>query len=132
MSNTEKLAKQLKKDYRHRYGLRELKRGICACMLSDSRRCMGRKITRGRCRPPRADHSSTFKVIRTRELVLVEQPYAGPYQDSDGNPKSSIPDLVAASEAFAVEWGLTVRVSPEESWHSPGQTVLVEYRRKKQ
>lgn len=52
---------------------------------------------------------------------MVEQPYVGDETD--------IAELTAECEAFAKEWDLTVRLSIEESWHAPGKTILVEYRR---
>lgn len=116
----EGISHRLKMDYVHRNGLRELRKVVCACRVIGSRKCMGRKVV-GDCQSPRSDHSATFKVIETGALVMVEQPYVGDATD--------VAALTAACEAFAKEFGLTVRVSAESSWHYPGATCLVEYRK---
>jgi hypothetical protein len=115
----ETISHRVKMEYIHRYGLRELRKVVCACILSGSRRCMGRKVVRGSCYPPGHDHLAAFKAVATGEFVLVSQPYAGP----------DIAKLTAQSEAFAAEWGFAVRISRAESWHYPGKTILVEYRK---
>ncbi len=87
--------------------------------MNGCKRCMGNAD----CRPPHWDHPSTFRSCSTRELILVGQPYA-PCDDADYMAR-----FTASCEAFARDWHLTVRVSVEESWHYPGKTVLVEYRK---
>jgi hypothetical protein len=100
---------------------------------------MGRKITEGSCSPPRHDHESLFK-DRTGALVLVEQPYFGGASEhilettgdtvaAQNAYDADIAELTAQSQAFAQEWDLAVRLSIEESWHYPGKTILVEYRK---
>ena len=61
---------------------------------------------------------------------MVEQPYFGwPRGAKESDPPRDVAELTAECEAFAKEWDLTVRLSIEESWHAPGKTTLVEYRR---
>lgn len=69
----------------------------------------------GECRGPYADHSNMFKDLETGEIVWTEQPYSTPN--------------VQTVEAFAQAHGLRARISKADSWHYPGSTVLIEYRR---
>lgn len=66
---------------------------------------------------PRGDHLRGFKDDNGRR-ILTSQPYA----------LKDVPLLIRESEEFAAAHGLKVRISPEESWHYPGWTVLVEFR----
>jgi hypothetical protein len=131
----------LKKAYRKKYGLRQIRHHeqSCACLVSGSRRCMGRKVV-GDCHSPRSDHASTFKDIKTGEIIMVQQPYfGGSYLhvlETTGDTVAAqkvydddVAALTAECQAFATEWGLSVRLSIEESWHAPGATILVEYRK---
>jgi hypothetical protein len=139
--NTATISNSLKKAYRQKYGLRQIRHHeqSCACLVTGSRKCMGRKVV-GDCHSPRSDHASTFKVIRTGEIIMVQQPYfGGPYLhvlETTGDPDAAkkvydadVAELTAECQAFAKEWGLSVRLSIEESWHAPGHTILVEYRK---
>jgi hypothetical protein len=125
-----RLAVQMKKDYCKKYGLRPLPPS-CWPTCSDSilrNRRNGRLQHADRyrdgydCRGPHADHNSGFFDPQTREIVGVEQPYFG-------YPPKSLEEITRDAEAFAAAHGLKVRVSADESWHCPGRTVLIEYRR---
>jgi len=78
-------------------------------------------------RVPFNDHPRLFK--RGDELVFFHQPYYC-WSEHLHNPTcKSVEAIRQESEKFAAEHGLTVRVSLEDSWHVPGKTVLVEYRK---
>jgi len=67
------------------------------------------------------DHPASFKHKGTGELVATYQPYV--HADFEG--------LGVKPRAYAELYGLAVRISRDESWHYPGSTVLIEYRRVK-
>jgi hypothetical protein len=118
-------------EYKQKYGLRKMG-GFggypCANTLlyGNSRRCHGGHDA---CLPPGLvrDHHSGFRT-KDGSIVMVFQPYFGP----DETPsKNSLKDISAAANAWAAEKNLTCRISAEDSWHFPGKTVLVEFRKKK-
>jgi hypothetical protein len=107
---------QSKEEFQKKYHLKPLYRMGCWHRVFGKR---PRDHGKG-CRGPYADHSNTFKDLETGEIVWTEQPY----QDID--------DIIQEVQEFANKHGLTVRLSMEDSWHYPGSTVLIEYRRKRQ
>jgi hypothetical protein len=108
-------------EYKRRYGLREVRKIACACILTGSRKCIDRDAE---CHAPYCDHPSLFKSNATGELVLVYQPYV-PIDDSTGY----LDRFTKRVEAWAAIWAVIARVSAEESWHYPGRTMLVELRK---
>jgi hypothetical protein len=73
-------------------------------------------------RGPHADHNKGFYNPLTKEIIGTEQPYFG-------YSPATLEEITRDVEAFASAHGLKVRVSVDESWHCPGRTVLIEYRR---
>jgi hypothetical protein len=135
-SNTETISKSLEAAYRKKYSLKKSNKAVCPCILSGSKKCMGRKMM---CGTPRRDHRSAYKNIKTGAFVMVEQPYfggmhdhyreQGDLADAAREYDEDVASLTTDCEAFAKEWGLTVRIDATESWHVPGKTILVEYRK---
>jgi hypothetical protein len=135
--NTEIQSKLLEASYRKKYGLRKSKRWICACIVIGSKKCMGRR-SQDNCETPRQDHRSAY-TDSEGNFVLIEQPYFGGLHDhylEDGDFENAareydqdVASLTTDCEAFAKAWGLTVRLDLTESWHVPGKTILVEYRK---
>ena len=128
MSPSEKvLSEKLRKDYCHKYGLNPLPPAAWPTCL-DSILRKGKKRhhhTEGNdCRGPHADHNSGFYNRQTKEIVGVEQPYFG-----HPTATKSLAAITKDVEAFAAAHKLKARVSTEESWHCPGRTVLIEYRK---
>ena len=112
------------KDYCKKYGLRPLPPSCvptCSDAVLKPKASHKRRHQEG-CRGPHADHNAGFYDPLTKERVGVEQPYFG-------EPPATLEQIVQDVEVFAAERGLTVRVSTEESWHYPGRTVLIEYRK---
>jgi hypothetical protein len=68
------------------------------------------------CQPPGSDHS-TLWLRGGRPEVFVTQPY------NWGD------DTAQAAVAFAREHGLRFTIRPDLSWHYPGHTMLVLWRR---
>jgi len=120
------LTEKLRKDYCKKYGLRPLPPSLaptCADSILQTRGWARVQHAEGyNCRGPHADHNSGFRDLQTGERVGVEQPYFG-------YPPATLEQITADVETFAAAHGLTVRVSADESWHCPGRTVLIEYRR---
>jgi hypothetical protein len=81
---------------------------------------------------PFADHGRQFVDMATKERILVSQPYVCSDQlhTHDCGCGKTVESVKAASEQFAEQHGLAVHVSFEDSWHYPGSTVLVVYRKK--
>ncbi len=108
--------------YAKKYGLRSLPYAGCWHRVFNKRP----QIHDSDCRGPHADHSNVFKDIATGAIVWTEQPYAlGAHPSCVG----FVNRLTAEVQQFASTHGLTVRISAEDSWHFPGATVLVEYRK---
>jgi hypothetical protein len=64
------------------------------------------------------DHQIWFKDAQGR-FIFTSQPYC---------PPEGRTELAARHQAFADRLGVAFRMSAEESWWYPGQTVLLEYR----
>lgn len=108
MTQTEQLLER----YLRKYGLRAVSpRRWSAANVMDSR-------------GPHADHHQGFFNPLTREIVSTEQPYFGQ------SPRT-LEEITQDVHSFAIAHGLTARISVEESWHCPGRTVLIEYRKNK-
>lgn len=108
-------------DYCRRYGL-ELappKCKWCAHVLAGVR-CPDRDYGAACKHPPHADHSALFR-RRDGRLIFTSQPYLGRCVKG-----ANLDQLKTELEAWAASFGLSVRISPEESWHYPGATILYE------
>jgi hypothetical protein len=107
-----------KRTYVAKYDLREFPMmSVCARKIL-GKRCVAHDDS---CLGPGADHWSSFKSARGSELVMVMQPYA----DITDSSKLTMDCIV-----WAASKGLAVRFSVDESWHSFGRTLLIEYRKK--
>jgi hypothetical protein len=72
------------------------------------------------CLPPERDHTQVFKRADGK-LVFTSQPYIGrAIQGAD------LEQFKLKLEAWAAPFGLSVRISEEDSWHFPGHTILYE------
>ena len=111
---------RLEQEYKTRYGLREipLNENLIGKMILNRRRTLRE---RQQCWYPEVPDQDHIHLFRTKdgELVFTSQPYF----------VGDVEEIRRDAEAFAAQHGLVVRVSIEESWHYPGSTVLVEYRR---
>jgi hypothetical protein len=116
-------------------GLR-LQRGGCFCRLVKKRHVASSHF---QCiKVPYQDHGRLFQNTASKELVFVHQPYhcnrpyhCGSHLTHVHKPDcDSIEKIREVSEKFAENYGLTVTVSLEDSWHVPEWTVLVVYREK--
>ena len=67
---------------------------------------------------PRGDHYTEWRKDG-KTIVIVSQPYGMSY------------DALKHTVAFCDENGLTADISADQSWHFPGATLLVEYKRAK-
>lgn len=111
-------------EYKLKYGLRQMG-GFggypCANTLlhGHSRRCHAMHEA---CLPPKPvrDHHAGFRT-KDGKIVMVFQPYFG--------PTATLDQISTAANAWAAEKNLKCRVSVEDSWHLPGKTVLVEFRK---
>jgi hypothetical protein len=119
--DSEGLSHSKRIEYLRKYGLREVRKVACGCVLSGARKCIDRDVE---CHAPDWDHPAMFKCHDTRELVLVYQPYFPKDQTED-----YLERFTQRVEAWAANWRFTARVSVEESFHYPGRTVLVELRK---
>jgi hypothetical protein len=95
---------------------------LCMCKL-----IAGKKLKRHYCeweftRSLFLDHLRGYRT-REGERVVISQPYA----NSDAYEK-----VVGEAQQFADKHGLSIRVSRDESWHFPGWTILIEFRKKTQ
>jgi hypothetical protein len=119
------VSEQLRQNYLRRYGLRPMPPNCwptTEALIWRARRTSDILGSSMNCRGPHADHNRGFYNPLTEEIVGTEQPYFG-------QPPATLEQVTQDVEAFAAAHGLTVRVSTEESWHCPGRTVLIEYRK---
>jgi len=90
----------------------------CANTLlhGNSRRC---HAMHDACLPPMPvrDHHSGFR-DKNGASVAVFQPYIS----------NNLEEISTVAETWAASNNLQCRISVEDSWHSPGNTVLVEFR----
>ncbi len=108
-------------EYKAKYKLRQMG-GFggypCANTLlcGNSRRC---KAMHDECLPPKPvrDHHSGFR-DKNGAILVVFQPYIS----------NNLEEISAVAQAWAASKNLQCRISVEDSWHLPGETVLVEFR----
>jgi hypothetical protein len=90
----------------------------CANTLlhGNSRRC---HAVHDACLPPKPvrDHHSGFR-DKNGAIVAVFQPYIS----------DNLEEIRKTAETWAASKNLQCRLSVEDSWYSPGETVLVEFR----
>lgn len=107
--------------YKAKYKLRQMG-GFggypCANTLlyGNSRRC---HALHDECVPakPVRDHHSGFRE-KDGTIVMVFQPYIS----------NNLAGISAAAQEWAASKNLECRISVEDSWHLPGETVLIEFR----
>jgi len=111
--------------YKREYGLRRLGGfGSTPCantlLHGNSRRCRGRHDD---CCPPRPvrDHHTGF-VAKDGSTIMVFQPYF----DYGDDHTATFDHICSVAVAWAEKKGLSCRIS-EDSWYSPGRTMLIEY-----
>jgi len=94
--------------------LRKSRGRACAHWITGER-CSGGVLYGEKCRPPRADHCTTWGFGRRLKTfrVLCSQPYG---EDFD--------EQALEVDAWARAWGLTALAWPGRSWWSPGSTTL--------
>jgi hypothetical protein len=94
-------------------GLKVTKRFLCAHDLREEP-C---PVKSGPCHfhAPFFDHLDFFRQKETLRLVLVSQPY-----------DTVTESLTAAVSEWAAKFDLKFHISAEESWWTPGATVLIE------
>lgn len=80
--------------------------------------------------PPYKDHRQLFQDRKTKELIYTIQPYIPRFELPKASDEEILNQIRQASEQFARQHGLTVEMSMERSWHFPGETVLIVYRKK--
>jgi hypothetical protein len=110
-----------REEYIRRYGLLVPKKpqSWCAHILAGAKRCPLNRYPSDCPRPPHLDHPELF--LRDGKLILTSQPYLGTaIQGAD------LEALETQLETWASSFGLSCRISPEESWHFPGHTILYE------
>ncbi len=108
-------------EYKAKYKLRQMG-GFggypCANTLlcGNSRRC---KAMHDECLPPKPvrDHHSGFR-DKNGAILVVFQPYIS----------NNLEEISAVAQSWAASKNLECRISVEDSWHLPGETVLVEFR----
>jgi hypothetical protein len=108
-------------EYKAKYKLRQMG-GFggypCANTLlyGNSRRC---HAIHDACLPPKpvCEHHSGFR-DENGAILVVFQPYISDKLD----------DISNVAQTWATSKNLQCRISVEDSWHYPGQTVLVEFR----
>jgi hypothetical protein len=107
--------------YKAKYKLRSLGGfGSTPCantiLRGSSRQCRG---MHDECLPPKPvrDHHSGFR-DKKGAIVAVFQPYIS----------NHLEEISVVAQNWAVSKNLECRISVEDSWHLPGQTVLVEFR----
>jgi hypothetical protein len=93
---------------------------LCLCKM-----IAGRKMKRHGCdweftRSLFLDHLRGYRT-REGEWVIISQPYA----NSDAYEK-----VVSEAQQFADKHNLSMCVSRDESWHYPGWTIKIEFRRR--
>jgi len=71
-------------------------------------------------RPPQRDHTEFFK-RPDGKLMFTSQPYMG--RAIQG---ANIEAFKVELEAWAASFGLSIRISEEDSWWNPGKTILYE------
>jgi len=111
-------------EYKAKYKLRQMG-GFggypCASTLlrGNSRQCHG---IHQECLPPKPvrDHHSGFR-DKNGAIVAVFQPYIS----------NNLDGISTAAKAWAASKDLECRISVEDSWHLPGETVLIEFRNPK-
>lgn len=117
----DKLAEKLRKEYLKKYGLRP---------SSTSRELSPQIPGESKCVQRFRDHVSRFTAHGVGHPVAeVWQPYISLYREHA--PFTQEEYIRAAEEelrVYALDQGLTVRVSAAESWHYPGETFLIEFR----
>jgi hypothetical protein len=108
-------------EYKAKYKLRQMG-GFggypCANTLlyGNSRRC---HAMHDECLPPKPvrDHHSGFR-DKNGAIVAVLQPYIS----------NKLDEISTVAQSWAASKNLQCRISVEDSWHLPGETVLVEFR----
>ena len=118
---TDKLSKEREQSYLRRNNLRRLRCFNGMALLRGRRVPMGDGV-------PDFDHPSTYKEKDTGATVAVFQPYAC-HTKKEGRERLEA-KIAARAQEYAAKNGLVARVSREESWHFPGETVLIEYRKR--
>jgi hypothetical protein len=78
---------------------------------------------------PHCDHPRAFRNPRTKERVVIHQPYV--CHEDDSPHCISCQTLIKDSEIFAEKHRLIVLVSQKDTFYYPSATALVEYRVKK-
>lgn len=102
-------------------GLRHVRDWACLCWLL-KKKCVEDSVCQ---QLPRLDHPRAYRNSKTGERVWLHQPYI-----ANGSKRADdLKALRTESEAYAALHNLSVRVSDEDSWHAPGRTVLVEFRK---
>lgn len=109
------IAIRREREYRERYGLKRLK------SLKKQFKTQGRKFMDY---TTFWDHPSLYREIATGAIVEVYQPYFNP----EYVPILKV--MKASVDLYAEQNGLIGRMSILESWHFPGKTILIEYRKK--
>jgi len=71
------------------------------------------------------DHGLGFYDREADEHVFVSQPYVN-------EKHHTVEEVTREAQAFAEENGLSIRVSADDSWHYPGWTIKIEFRKKEE